>query len=244
MEDLWAFNEEVVVRAIADCSKPVISAVGHETDTTIADLVADKRAPTPSAAAELAVPVRDDLLYTVDMLAERLTRSLEHHLDARQALLARLSLRLNTVLSPGQLRRPIDVFLRQLDSGLRRIVNQERGRLARLDNALREFSPVGRLSRARGCLTELRGQLSGHAVRRVSMARSRFAQAVGRLEALSPLASLDRGLSITLSKGTLIRSHRQLSISDPVTVLLADGSFDARVTKIHEEHDLSTKDDE
>lgn len=91
LEDLWAFNEEEVVRAVADATIPVLSAVGHETDTTLIDYAADRRAPTPTAAAEMAVPVRDDLIYTVDTVAARQTRALSRMLQERSDKLSGLS---------------------------------------------------------------------------------------------------------------------------------------------------------
>ena len=123
MEDLWAFNEEIVVRAIHSCNTPVISAVGHETDFTLADFVADLRAPTPSAAAELAVQPRDSLLYTAQGLGERIGRALELNISQRKARVALLEKRLNEN-SPEKQQQALLMRLRMAAQRIENLVEQ------------------------------------------------------------------------------------------------------------------------
>ena len=135
MEDLWAFNEETVARAIADSNTPIVSAVGHETDTTIADYVADVRAPTPSAAAELVVPVRDDLLYTIDLFSQRMERALVSLVQRRHDRLVNATLRLQRALSTDALKAPLLNRFRALDLAFQAIVRRQRVRLNSVDGA-------------------------------------------------------------------------------------------------------------
>ncbi|MDD3214675.1 MAG: exodeoxyribonuclease VII large subunit, partial [Eubacteriales bacterium] len=124
MEDLWPFNEEIVARAIAACRKPVVSAVGHETDFTIADFVADVRAPTPSAAAELAVPERDALLAEIEKLAGRLKRAAEAEISDKSAQVAELRKRLAEQTPENQL-RAVEERLKALGGRLTLLANAQ-----------------------------------------------------------------------------------------------------------------------
>jgi exodeoxyribonuclease VII large subunit len=236
IEDLWAFNDEWVCRAIANCPVPIISAVGHETDITLADFVADRRAPTPSAAAEIAVPVRDDLLYTLDMMTDRLIASAHHRLIRSRVDLSSLENRLNKPLNPAHLRRPIDVSLRQIEVLLHRVLNAERTRLRKVDVALRDANPVVRLSQARVRLNGRRAELIRLGQLRTALLRSHFEKLIARLEALSPMASLQRGLSITRKGNEIVTSLRQVDVGDEVQILLSDGAINAQIKSVHKEH--------
>lgn len=244
IEDLWAFNEEAVVRAIAACPIPVISAVGHETDTSLSDLVADQRAPTPSAAAELAVPVRHDLLYTLDMMVERMTRSMEHRLNRHHDRLKLLSTRLGAGIdwSPKRvhLERSIGRLLRAGDDLL--VGHQER--LRRLGNRLREQSPTSRIATARQRLTTLDSRLTPAVQAQVARGRADFRELIGRLQALSPLASLERGFSIVRQHDRLIRSYSEVQTGEPLSILLYEGTVTAEVTGVQDTHDIGTRSSE
>ncbi len=240
VEDLWAFNDEAVVRAIAACPIPVISAVGHETDTSLSDLVADRRAPTPSAAAELAVPVRNDLLYTLDTMVERMTRLMDHRLSRHSDHLRMLSVRLAAGIdwSPKRvhLERSIARLLRTGDE----LVVRHQERLRRLGNRLREQSPSGRVATARQRLTALEARITPATQALAAGARADFRALVGRLQALSPLASLERGFSIVRHDDRLIRSYGDVQTGDTLSILLYEGTVTAEVTGVQDTHDIGT----
>jgi len=161
IEDLWAFNEEPVLRAIATCSKPIISAVGHETDFTLADFVADWRSPTPSAAAERAVPVRDDLLYTIDLNVERMTQALHRHLERGRHRLAHAGQRLVSGVSSAQGRRRLQGLIGRLDMAFQRQTVSAKKRMHVVEQRLTAIHPAARLARSRQRLQAAIGRLPG-----------------------------------------------------------------------------------
>ena len=230
-EDLWAFNEESVVRAIADCPTPVISAVGHETDFTLADLVADWRSPTPSAAAERAVPVRDDLLYTVDLHLERMTQALRLTLERGRNRLARVGQRLVMGVNLAQGRRRFQGLMTRLNMGFSGHAAGATARLRATESRLLAVHPATRLAHSRQRLQAASGRLAVVGPLPVSQARADFREIAARLAALSPLASLERGYGITRSAGQIVRSHGDVAVGDPVEVLVHDGWFRAEVTE-------------
>lgn len=218
LEDLWAFNEEVVARAIAGSRAPVISAVGHEVDFTIADFVADLRAPTPSAAAELVVREKQAIADGLDDLAERLYRAA---------------------------RRPLNDLARRVDSARARLSHgglvaerRTRHRLDVLAARLRAASPFARLATGRHRLERVHAELGGEMARRLVATRHRLVSAVGRLDSLSPLAVLGRGYSLTrTADGHVLRDARHVRAGDPLEILLAEGSVDCRVERTRERDD-------
>jgi exodeoxyribonuclease VII large subunit len=236
LEDLWAFNDEAVARAIAASKMPVISAVGHETDVTIADFVADLRAPTPSAAAELVVREKAQLVLHLEGLADRL------HRGARvgvQGLRQRLDdLRRRPVLTDPA--RPLRDWARRLDDLGARL---ERALRHRHSEARQRVDHAGRVIRPE----RLRAGL-GHQVRLLVQLRHRLEQAVrgglarrrhameafaGRLHSLSPLACLARGYSIcTLPSGEVATRAEQVRVGTEVRVRLAEGRLGCRVEAV------------
>jgi exodeoxyribonuclease VII large subunit len=218
LEDLWAFNEEAVARAIAGSKAPVISAVGHEVDFTIADFVADLRAPTPSAAAELVVREKQAV---VDSLAQ---------LRARLERLAARPLR--------DLERRVDELTARLRREMRGELGRAEHRVALATRALRASDPVTRLARDRHRLESLQARLVTALTRRRDRARYALQTAAGRLDSLSPLAVLRRGYSLTrTSTGAIVHGPSQVRVGDAIRVLLQRGSLDARVTDTREQDD-------
>ncbi|WP_260597642.1 exodeoxyribonuclease VII large subunit [Sphingomonas endolithica] len=212
IEDLWAFNEEVVVRAVAACSIPIISAVGHETDTTLCDFAADLRAPTPTAAAEMAVPVLADLRLTLDSFAQRTERCARRYHDRSQErleALVRVLPKRDALLGP-QRQRADDVGAR-LDRGLERRVGQARGLLDRTGGALR--------------LSVLERQLTA--------ARDRLDGTWRLVESLNPDKLLDRGYVRVSARpgGTIVSTAAAARGAGAVTLHFRDGAVDARVER-------------
>jgi exodeoxyribonuclease VII large subunit len=236
IEDLWAFNEERVARAIAACPVPVISAVGHETDVTIADFVADLRAPTPSAAAEMVVAANDEFCHRIDRLTGRLRaaaraslqrrRNSVHVLTSRRGLAgfhARLAMRGRHA---AELTHQLRSAVRQAIEGRARHYRALRQRLEQRDLARRLASMKGRLATAHG-------RLGGAAGRTRHRADARFRALAGRLENLSPLAVLGRGYAVCWNEDrtAIVRSAASVSQGDRVHVTLANGELDCRVNQ-------------
>ncbi len=219
LEDLWAFNDEKLARAIAACPIPIVSAVGHEVDFTIADFVADARAPTPSGAAEIIVPDRDDWLRAVASLTSRLLRLGQRAVEDRGQTLDWLSRRLMQ-------QSPRQSLLRQHDR-LREI----RRRLA---SAMRE-----KLLRQGPRLQGLRHQIAGAAHAMVSARQHRLELAMRGLHSVSPLATLDRGYAIVEDAATgkvLLRGSDTAKGSD-IRARLAHGEITATVTSTKDQDD-------
>ena len=238
IEDLWAFNDETVARAIVACRVPVISAVGHETDFTIADFVADLRAPTPSGAAELVVREKLAVIERLVDLYARLKQAMTADVTAqreRLQFLARRRVLTDPARALRDLYRRLDDLQGRLRLGLRAGQRQIRHRLALLTQALSARNPVARISADVALLGQLRGRLVSGAAHGVQASRARFATSVGRLESLSPLAVLSRGYSVTrLPSGALVRSAAQARAGDLLEILLHQGALGARVTEVRE----------
>jgi exodeoxyribonuclease VII large subunit len=238
IEDLWAFNDERVARALAACRVPVISAVGHETDFTIADFVADLRAPTPSGAAELVVREK---LAVMEMLADlytRLKQAMTAELGARRERMDFL-LRRRVLTDPARALR--DVYRRlddlqgRLRLGLRASQRHITHRVALATGALRSRNPLSRIAAASALLSQLRVRLASSAAHNAKTSRARFAETVGRLESLSPLGVLARSYSVTrLPSGEVVRSATQVGVGEALEILLHQGALGARVTEVRE----------
>jgi len=238
IEDLWAFNDERVARALAACRVPVISAVGHETDFTIADFVADLRAPTPSGAAELVVREKLAVIESLVELYARLKQAVTADVSARRERVDFL-LRRRVLTDPARalrdLYRRLDELQGRLRLGLRSSQRHITHRVALATNALRSRNPRARIAGAGALLSQLRGRLESSAAHNMKTSRARFAEVIGRLESLSPLGVLARGYSVTrLPSGEVVRSASQVVVGDPLEILLHQGALGARVTEVRE----------
>jgi exodeoxyribonuclease VII large subunit len=236
IEDLWAFNEEMVARAISRVPVPVISAVGHETDVTIADFVADVRAPTPSAAAELVVAGKDHFCSRIDTLRDRLRA-------AERARVERLSRRVHVVDS-----RPAFAGFRgrvamrsryaaDLSYALARLVRAATAAHARgvqtLERRLAAFDAGRRLARMKTRLVESDGRLANAIRVRQHRASTQLGNIAGRLDTLSPLAVLGRGYAVAWNadKSQVLRDAAAVAPGDTVRVTLSRGEIEAKVSK-------------
>ncbi len=231
IEDMWAFNDERVVRAIAGCRVPIISAVGHEIDFTIADFVADLRAPTPSAAAELVVKNAGEILEQLNTLKKRLMRGWLHQIE-----LARQRVAHSTKQLVDPKRRLQDLSLRcdELTQRLELAMRRRREQLAQKIQLLvsRMDSPRELILRIEQRLEMLRTRLEAHWVRCHEAKRSEWARLSAVLDSLSPLKVVERGYSITRREQAVIKSAEQLQVGDALEVTFAKGKAMARVEKI------------
>ena len=235
LEDLWAFNEEEVARAIAACSTPVISAVGHQTDFTIADFAADVRAPTPSAAAELAVPDIQGIFQTLSGLEQRGSRALRY----RIATLGRRMLEAGLERGAASVRRRLAESRQRLDDAERTLrsaaaarLHTARERLAAQDRKLAARDLRVGLARQRQRLESLAQRPAPLQLRRLERLAARLAALDGSLGALSPLAILERGYAIVRTEaGELVRDNRQAAPGDRLGVRLHRGRLSVSVAE-------------
>jgi exodeoxyribonuclease VII large subunit len=234
IEDLWAFNEEIVARAIALCPVPVISAVGHESDVTIADFVADVRAPTPSAAAEMVIAAKDEFGARIDRLSDRLRGAIAYRID-------RLGRRVHVVATrPALAGFPGRVALkgRRTAELTHRLARVARASLAarerRLVSLTRQLETVGlgrRLAAIRTRLVAVDGRLTRSVLAKHHDADLRLRESAGRLDSLSPLAVLGRGYAVcwNADRTSAVRDAASLKVGDRVQVTLARGEIDCDV---------------
>lgn len=235
LEDLWCFNEEAVARAVAACVTPIVSAVGHETDVSISDFVADVRAPTPSAAAELLAPDSSDLQRRLDSLSRRLALTLQTRLSREQLRLEGLTRRLR---HPGERLRQQAQRLDDLDMRLRRAFQQQASsrqeRLARLQGRLNAQHPGRALALLRQRLDSLAERLPRATQARLREQRQQLQNLAQTLHIVSPLATLGRGYSILLDeRGQAVRAASQTRPGQRLKARLGEGQLDVRVEDNH-----------
>lgn len=234
IEDLWAFNDEIVARTIAGCAMPVIAGVGHETDFTIADFAADLRAPTPTAAAELAATPREDWLAALDAQADDLRLALRRRLDDAAQSLDWLAHRL---VSPAAVIAQEQLKLQNLQNRLghatRIPLEAARSTLAQLQMRLAARKPDTAPRRAQ--LAEAMRRMASSSSVRSLTARQALAGMHAQLELLNPQRTLERGYAIVSNaKGQVLRSPQQLRPHDTIHVRLAEGSADVGITRVQD----------
>ena len=233
LEDLWSFNDERVARAIFASQIPIVSAVGHETDVTIADFVADLRAPTPSAAAEMVSRNQLELLRQLQSGQQRLEMAMDYYLANRTRRFTQLEHRLQQQHPQLRLARQQTVLerLRQrmtyaMDNQLKRSDQRQQ----RMAQRLNQHSPQPRIHRAQNRVQQLEYRLAQLISARLSATRERFGNTVTHLEAVSPLSTLARGYSVTTATdGNVLKQTKQVKAGDMLTTRLADGWVESEV---------------
>ena len=235
LEDLWCFNDERVARAIAACRVPTVSGVGHEVDVTIADFVADLRAPTPSAAALAATPDKSAWLESLALLATRFGGAVGRYLRARGLALGAVLRRLQ-LSHPGarlvQHAQRLDELEQRLRLALRSNVLGRRQRLENLSTRLWRENPRHRLEALCSQAAALRQRLASNMTTTLAALETRLALASRTLDAVSPLATLGRGFAVVsrVDDGTLLRDARQAPEGTEIEARLSKGRLRARVT--------------
>lgn len=237
LEDLWCFNEEAVARAIFACDLPVVSGVGHEIDFSIADLVADVRAPTPSGAAELVVPDSSEIRRNIVTSTRALNLSMQRLLRALQQTGMQLDARLNRT-HPGavlqQLQQRADDLRRQLGNAMSNRLTLQNMQRQNLVHRLRGVAPAELLNRHSGQSATLRIRLLNAMRTQIGNLGNRLSIAAGTLHTVSPLATLERGYAIirTPATGAVITDARKLEAGELIEARLNQGSFEAVVSKV------------
>ena len=238
LEDLWCFNEEMVARAIFHSHLPVISAVGHETDVTIADFVADVRAPTPSAAAELVSRNQTELLQQLQYRRQRLEIALDRLFAEKQQKLRHLSLRLHNQHPQAQLRiqqQLITQLSHRLQQTLRHHWQKTAENLTALSMRLYKNPLPLRLQQYEQQLAQLKVRLNSHMNLTLSLQQKQLAHLCGKLDSLSPLKVLARGYSITQNQQNFtIRSMKDVNVGEQIKTRLPDGDIISQVIRLEE----------
>jgi exodeoxyribonuclease VII large subunit len=235
IEDLWAFNEEPVARAIAQCPVPVISAVGHEVDVTLSDLVADYRAPTPSAAAEIVVSAREDFVARIDRLGQRAREAVDQRIGRARLLVHQCDARPAFAGFRGRLAmrgRDLAETAASLERSVRDAVQRRQRVFLSLKGRLDGLDLWHRLARLQGRLASADAALRTRLADRVHAADVRIRGAAGRLDSLSPLGVLGRGYALCWRDGTttLVRDAAEMEPGDAVRVTLRRGALACTVT--------------
>lgn len=232
IEDLWCFNDETLARQIANCPIPIVSAVGHEVDFSISDFVADLRAATPSAAAELVSPDQQQQWQQIEKLQQRLQQAMRVLLGqhAQQWLFAQKRLQQqHPARRLEQQQQRLDELELRLQRAVRQHIERHRQRWQFWQKSLALCSPALRVSQQSSQQKQLRRRLEQAMTQRLQQAKQQWHQHSVMLQQISPLATLERGYAITLHQGKVVKDAMSLQAGDVVTTKVANGEFQSTV---------------
>ena len=241
IEDLWAFNEEPVVRRVAELSIPVISSVGHETDTTLIDFVSDMRAATPTAAAEIATPVLMEIHQQLRNLQTRLEQALSRQLQIkreRMQALANASIFQNPERIYQVYQQRVDQLEMRLQQIMQQSVQQKRQQLLKHQHRLELGSPSRRVQTEKQALQYLAKSLEQAQIQLMKDKKQQFQRVIQQLDLLSPLKIMNRGYGILQQEETIIKSVDQLEVEQELTIQLVDGTVRSKVTSVEKGNQL------
>lgn len=241
IEDLWAFNEEPVVRRVAELSIPVISSVGHETDTTLIDFVSDMRAATPTAAAEIATPVLMEIHQQLRNLQTRLEQALSRQLQIkreRMQALANASIFQNPERIYQVYQQRVDQLEMRLQQMMQQSVQHKRQQLVKNQHRLELGSPSRRVQTEKQALQYLAKRLEQAQGQLMKDKKQQFQRAIQQLDLLSPLKIMNRGYGILQQEETIIKSVDQLEVNQELTIQLVDGTVRSKVTFVEKGNQL------
>ena len=241
IEDLWAFNEEPVVRRVAELSIPVISSVGHETDTTLIDFVSDMRAATPTAAAEIATPVLMEIHQQLRNLQTRLEQALSRQLQIKRERMQALA-NASIFQNPERIYQVYQQRVDQLEMRLQQIMQQsvqyKRQQLLKNQHRLELGSPSRRVQTEKQALQYLAKRLEQAQGQLMKDKKQQFQRAIQQLDLLSPLKIMNRGYGILQQEETIIKSVDQLEVNQELTIQLVDGTVRSKVTSVEKGNQL------
>lgn len=226
LEDLWSFNDETLARAVFNANTPIVSAVGHETDFTITDFVADVRAATPTAAAELLSPDKKQLIQQIQQQEHQLTRRMSRLLEQSQQQLDFMNKRIRHPKERiGQQQNELNQLRRRLAHSIQRTLSEQKLMTTNLFHRLENSSPTRRITQERQQLNEINTRLTRALSNTLSNKQTAFARIIEKLNLVSPLNTLSRGYAIASKDKQVIRSVEEVKKGDPIHVRVQDGEI-------------------